>query len=199
MLNKKSKISVIAAVLATLSVASWFFFGAKKERKSTENLDYSPMIFKEESAEKTKTDEESSSLSSQNNKYENVKYGFSFNYPDGFTVSEFVEEGGKIVLTAQNAKTGQGLQIYITAYDDPNFLVSKESILRDVPDMPVLNSADVVVDGKAKGAAFFSENESFGKTAEVWFADGRNFYQATAYRKDVKILEEIIKSWEFRN
>lgn len=69
-----------------------------------------------------------------------------------------------------------------------------------MPDLPFSNSVDVVIGGKARGVAFFSRNDAFsGETAEIWFADGRNFYQATAYRKDVKILEEIIKSWKFTN
>ena len=195
------KIFITSAIIALATITTiWFFSGSSNTDKSAGGGGSSLPIFKEEKDEKVDFVSTASPLSAQTKKYENIKYGFSFNYPDGFTVSEFAEEGGKIVLTAQNAKTGEGLQIYITAYDDPNFVVSKESILRDVPDMPVLNSADAVVDGKAKGAAFFSENESFGgATAEVWFADGRNFYQATTLAKDAKILEEIIKSWKFKN
>ena len=61
---------------------------------------------------------------------------------------------------------------------------------RDLPDLPFSDSADVVAGDKAKGVAFFSENEAGGATAEVWFADGRNFYQATTLAKDAKILKK---------
>ena len=197
MSNIKTKILIIIAVLAILSVAVWFFFGAKNEQKITENTDSSTAIFKEEKGEKTNSLSTAPLASTQTNKYENVQYGFSFNYPDGFAASEFPEDEGKISLIIQNAQTGQVIQIYITPYDDSDFAVSAERVKRDLPDLPFSNSADIVVDGKAKGTAFFSENEAFGgETAEVWFADGRNFYQATAYSKDAKMLEEIIKSWK---
>ncbi|MEK7123693.1 MAG: hypothetical protein AAB851_02245, partial [Patescibacteria group bacterium] len=125
--------------------------------------------------------------------------GFSFNYLADFTASEFSEDEGKISLIIQNGKTGQTVQIYITPHNDPDFAVSAEKIKMDMPDLPLSNSADVIVGGKAKGVAFFSQNEVFGgDTAEVWFADGKNFYQATSRAKDVKILEEIIKSWELK-
>ena len=198
MFFKKILKLLIVLFIITIAVALWFFFGMDNEEKSPEKNDSSASIFEEEKSDKANSAPKDSVVSAQTKRYENVRYGLSFNYPDGFTVSEFDEEIGKTVLTMQNKKTGQGLQIHITAYDDPSFVVSKERILRDVPDMPFLNSVDVSVDGKAKGVAFFSQNDSFGDTAEVWFADGKNFYQTTAYKEDVGVLEEIIKSWRFK-
>lgn len=167
-----------------------------------ENDNLSPVIFKEEKSEKTNsisTTPPVSAQSAQIKKYENTQYGFSFNYSDEFVASEFTEDGGKIALIIQNEKTKQAIQIYITSYDDLDFAVNAEQIRRDLPDLPFSNSADVIVGDKAKGVAFFSRNEAFGgDTAEVWFADGRNFFQATVYRKDVKLLEEIVKSWKFQ-
>lgn len=131
--------------------------------------------------------------------YTNNKIGFSFSYPDEFTVGELAEEGKKTVLTIQNTKTGEGLQIYITVYDDPSFSVSVDRIKSDIPDLPILNASNIIAGGKAKGVAFFSQNEAFGgPTAEVWFADGKNFYQATVRAGDAKLLEEIVKSWKLK-
>ena len=56
-------------------------------------------------------------------------------------------------------------------------------VFRDVPDMPVLNSADAVVDGKAKGAAF-QQNRSAAPPPKCGFA-GVLILSTTAYRKDV--------------
>lgn len=183
----------------------WVFYGAKNENK-TANPNSSPVIFKEEKNDKADppTGQASSTPpipdeSAQINKYENAQYGFSFNYPLEFTIREFPEDEDRVALIIQNEKTDKTVQIYITSYDDQNFVVSAERIRSDIPDLPFSNSADVVMGGKAKGVAFFSENEAFGgPTAEIWFADGKLFYQATASAKNAGELEEIIKSWKFR-
>jgi len=198
------KILILFFIIAA-AVILWFFYGSKNEGKTTTSPDSSTAIFKEEKSEKTISvssvlaPSDSDSDSAQTKKYENTQYGFSFKYPAGFTTSEFFESDGKNALIIQNKKTNQVIQIYITSYDDPNFTVSAEQIRLDLPDMPFSNSADVIVGSKAKGVAFFSESEAFGgPTAEVWFADGKLFFQATASAKNAKILEEIIKSWKFQ-
>ena len=200
-LNKMIKILTLFFIIAA-AVILWFFYSSKNEGKTTVSLDSSMAIFKEEKSEKTVSVSSvlapSDSASAQTKKYENAQYVFSFNYPAGFTIREFPEEESRISLIIQNEKTNQAVQFFITPYNDNSFEVSSERIKRDIPDMPFSNSADVIVGGKAKGVAFFSENEAFnGQTAEVWFADGKLFYQATASAKDAKLLEEIIKSWGF--
>jgi len=197
MFNKSTKILTIIVVIAT----AWFFYGAKSEYKTRKISDSSPLIFNEEKSGEMDhaPAATSSSASAQTKKYENAQYGFSFNYPAGFTIREFSEEG-KISLIIQNEETKQAVQFFITPYNDNSFEVSSERIKRDIPDMPFSNSADVIVGDKAKGVAFFSENEAFnGQTAEVWFADGKLFYQATASAKNARLLEEIIKGWSFKN
>ena len=187
---KLIKISIITIFASTATL--WLFHGSKSEDGAAKKPVSSMVAFSSQSV---------SALSSfaplQTKKYENNQYGFSFSYPAGFTASEFPEDEGRMSLILKNAATGQIVQIYLASHHDPYFTVSAGRIKRDIPDLRFLNSVDAVVGDKAKGVAFFSENEAFGgPTAEVWFADGRNFYQATAYRKDVKILEEIIKSWK---
>ena len=201
MFKKSIKILTIIGVIVAIATA-WFFYGAKSEYKTRKISDSSPLLFNEEKSEKTISVSSvlapSDSASAQTKKYENTQYGFSFNYPAGFTTSEFLESDGKNALIIQNKKTNQAVQFFITPYNDNSFEVSSERIKRDIPDMPFSNSADVIVGGKAKGVAFFSENEAFnGQTAEVWFADGKLFYQATASAKDARLLEEIIKGWVF--
>lgn len=195
----KFKIFIIAVFIIIISIL-WFLFGGGEDAVNLgENSDSSAEIFKEEKSEKSDSVSMTPPASAQTKKYENIQLGFSFSYPSDFTVREFPEDGGKIALIIQNKKTSQTVQIYITSYDDSDFAVSAEQIKHDLPDLPFSNSADVIAGGKAKGVAFFSQNEAFGgATAEVWFADGKNFYQATAYGKDAKILEEIIKSWKFQ-
>ena len=202
MFSRRKIIIPILFFIIAAAVILWFFYGSKNEGKTTVGPGYSMAIFKEEKSEKTVSVSSvlapPDSASAQTKKYENAQYGFSFNYPASFILGEFPEDEGGISLTIQNSKTNQIIQIYITPYDDPDFAVSAERVKRDIPDLPFSNSADVAVGGKAMGAAFFSENEAFGgPTAEVWFADGKLFFQATASAKDAKLLEEIIKSWGF--
>ena len=197
----KFKIFIIPFFAVFLTAAFWFFLGREDMDKTTaKNSNSSPLLFKEEkSGEMDYAPAATSSFASaQTKKYENTLYGFSFNYPAGFTIREFSEEG-RISLIIQNEETSQIFQIYITPFNDKNFEVTSERIKRDIPDLPFSNSADVAVGGKANGVAFFSENEAFkGKTAEVWFADGKIFFQTTASAKDARLLEEIVKSWRFK-
>lgn len=202
MFLKIIKLSIIVAVLSGTAFFLWFMFGRGEDAiKTGESDDSSLAILKEEKSEKTDSVSagESGSAYALTKKYENAQYGFSFDYPSGFKAREFPEDEGRISLIIQNEKTNQIVQIYITPYDDPDFAVSAERIRRDIPDLPFSNSADVIVGGKAKGVAFFSQNKAFGgDTAEAWFAYGGNFFQVTAYRKYVGLLEEIIKSWKFQ-
>ena len=200
MSNKLFKIYAIL-VFGIIVLGSSFYFisrednGLIEEQEKTLNIEN---IFsnKTEKSDKAINADEIVNLAKN---YTNDKAKFSFSYPSNFIVNEFESEGNKKTLTIQNVKTGEGLQIYITPYEDSDFTVSAERIRRDLPDLPFSNSADVVVGSKAKGVAFFSENEAFkGQTAEVWFADGKIFFQATASAKDARLLEEIVKSWRFK-
>ena len=204
MFSRRKIIIPILFFIIAAAVILWFFYGSKNEGKTTVSPDSSMAIFKEEKSEKTNSVSSvlapSDFVSAQTKKYENTQYGFSFKYPASFTLGEFPEDEGRISLTIQNSKTNQIIQIYITPYEDSDFTVSAKQIRHDLPDMPFSNSADVIAGGKAKGVAFFSESEAFGgQTAEVWFADGKLFFQATASAKDAKALEDIIKGWRFKN
>jgi hypothetical protein len=197
--DMKFKIFSIPVFVIFLAACAWFFLSEGSAGKAKTNPDFSASIFKEEKNEDAASSSIVPPASAQTKKYENAQYDSSFNYPDTFVLKEFPEDGGKTVLIIQNAKTNQTVQIHITSYDDPDFAVSAEQVKRDIPDLPFSNSLDVTVGGKGKGVAFFSENSAFGgQTAEVWFADGKLFFQATASAKDARLLEEIIKSWRFK-
>lgn len=198
MANKTIKILIIAVII--IFVVS-FLYGLKNKDEMMTNSD-SLNIFKEDKNSKTDSLNYSNSklpmAPSRMKKYASIQHGFSFKYPANFSIYEFPEENGKVALIIKNSENVQIIQIYMTPHGDLDFYVNAERIQRDLPDLMISNSTDVIVGGKAKGVAFFSDNEAFGgDTAEVWFADKSKFYQATCYRKDVKLLEELIKNWEF--
>ena len=124
------------------------------------------------------------------NQYENSQYGFSFQKPEGYTVGEFDQDEGKIILV-QVSKTvfdtknamprgtlDTGFQITITPFDEMDTVITKARINKDIPDMKVENSKEISITGKdtqgspmyTKGLEFESNNATFGgASAEIWF------------------------------
>ena len=105
----------ISIIFALIAFAGWFFGGDRNTDKITASQE-----------QKTSSISTISPASAQTKKYENIKYGFSFNYPTDFTLGEFPEDESGVSLIIQNVKTNQVVQIYITPYDDPDFAVSAE-------------------------------------------------------------------------
>ena len=130
-------------------------------------------------------------------KYQNPDYGFSFEYPEGFNITEFEESDGYMIL-AQGVGEKNSFQIYITVYDEPGPLTT-ERIKKDLPKLVMENSQEIMlggggatpvvtapagssgVDGGGGGVTavvFFSKDESgastglgtSNKTREAWFA-----------------------------
>ena len=145
MFFKKTIKILIALFIIAAAVTLWIFFGGENRKSDTENRDSSSAIFKEEKNEKSDSISTAPPASAQTKQYKSTQYGFSFNYLADFTASEFSEDEGKISLIIQNGKTGQTVQIYITHHNDPDFAESAEKIKMDLPDLPLTNSADVIV------------------------------------------------------
>ena len=131
--------------------------------------------------------------------YKSELFGFSFQYPEGFKVSEFEEENGKVILFEASGKTSDvespktsdveelaGFQIFITPFDESGPLTA-ERIKKDLPNAVVENPTLVKVgpstgSGQAEALSFVGEGdpptglsadkagEAGGfKTAEGWF------------------------------
>ncbi len=129
------------------------------------------------------------------NRYENEKYGFSFEKPEGYTVGATRDDFGE-VLVVQNMKTNSGFQIYITPADSDT-KITKSQIEADLPGTKVLNSKTVNLDG-ASGLSFDSNNSAFGdKSFEVWFTYKNYLYQVSSYQSFSPELQKIIATWKF--
>ena len=137
--------------------------------------------------------------------YEDLDYGFSFFYPQDFSVGAFSgEENTKTVLVQdENKKTG--VQVYISSFGE-DITLTPERIKKDAPDVLMNDVKTVSLDG-VNTVSFGSVNSS-GQSREVWFVHKSNLYQIStpqtqrsdlknSPRSDLDPLDDIIKSWQW--
>ena len=210
--------AIIVAVLAGAAIVGWL-------------VAYKPyMSYRTSMSDKSdttdKTGPQPAPLAAR---YVNSQYGFSFSYPEGFNISDFDDGGGKIILVQSNGsdttyKTDTtdesygGFQIFIAGFDEPG-PITKERILKDIPDMVIINEKEILVGGE-KALSFISQDELGGEMREIWVvhpvrsrspeatadpladrtsngASGGYLYQIMGYRNFEKELLEIMKTWRF--
>ena len=126
--------------------------------------------------------------------YRNTTHHFSLLYPQGLKVNEHPEGEGASTVTFQNIERGEGFQIFILSYAEPQ--VSEERFKKDVPSGIRTDVTDNAVDG-AVGAAFYSKNALLGEMREVWFIRGGRLYEVTTLKSLETWLSEIMQTWQF--
>ena len=197
MTNIKMKI-LAAVIIAVLAGAAMYYFKGGPANDYFSNLFGSPTSKPAEvglpSAENQKTSE-------SQNVYKNEQYGFSFGYPEGFNVSDFDEGNGKVILV-KKAASDNGFQIFISPFDESG-PITKERILKDIPDMIISNEKEILVGGE-KALSFTSKDElglpageAGGETREIWFVRSENLYQISAFSSFEKELLKILATWKF--
>lgn len=121
---------------------------------------------------------------------------FSFRYPKGWSINSFTEADGSEVVVAQEQGGGQK-SFQVTARDfDEDAPITKERILQDLPDMLIENPQTITVSG-VQMLIFFSDEESLGKTREVWFSHSGYLYQASAKAELDELLSRVMAGWRF--
>lgn len=114
------------------------------------------------------------------NTYNDPIYHFSLNYPAGLKVSTFpnADGAGDYVLIADN-KTGIGMQIFISPFDEPASALTADRIKKDAPSLAVINPQPL--SGKELGSGIsFLDGDDTKANRQVWFVAGGNLYQITA-------------------
>jgi hypothetical protein len=140
------------------------------------------------------TSQDGQSEESEYQVYNNSRYNFSFKYPKGFTVANFQEgEYGETILVR---KEQISFQIFIGPFDEPDPL-TKERILKDVPDMVIDDAQQRILKNGVPGLIFFSQESSLGRTREVWFVHNGFLYQVSTLAELDKRLAEILGTWKF--
>ena len=138
--------------------------------------------------------------------YKNDQFGFLFNHPEGFNISDFDDGGGKIILVKNvgssvsnisniSNNSEEGFQIFIAAFDEPG-PITKERILKDIPDMVISNEKEILVGGE-RALSFTSQDDLGGETREIWLVHGGFLYQIKGYKNFEEELLEILNTWKF--
>jgi len=188
-MNKKYIFTIFVIVLLGFVFFKLNFF--KSPEKNTEEK-----INTEEAIKETEQDKTTLETSAGATRYENEKYGFSFDKPAGYTVGVLRDEQGESLLV-QNSKANSSFQIYITSINSPINL-TKEQIQTDLPGTSVVNAKIIKLDSKASGIMFESNNSAMsGGSYEIWFSYQSFLYQVSSYKSFSIELQKIIGTWRF--
>ncbi len=136
-------------------------------------------------------------------------YGFSFDYPVNWNVSSFAEGEGETVLIQRASASDQrnnprnisgqgegGIQIYISIFDEPDTVLTKQRILQDIPDLKIANDQPMKVAG-LDALRFDSVNQSGRNTKEVWLVYNGFLYQISTVVGSEAVLNKMIETWRF--
>jgi hypothetical protein len=136
--------------------------------------------------------------------YSNSQYNFSLMLPADFTVQEVPSsdtDNPQDTLLFQNS-TGDGIQIVISPFDEDTgsgYVLTKDRILKDVPDLAITNEQAIQIGPNYQGLAFESNNDAFGGASrEVWFVFKGNLYQISTYQRLDPLLKAIFATWKFQ-
>ena len=188
------KIKIFAAIIVAALAAGAVYYFAKNQNLALRTWNLAPS-----------SDNQAPSSNNQapSSEYKNDQYGFSFGQPDGFNISDFEEGGGKVILVknvgssvSNNSNNYEnGFQIFIAAFDEPG-PITKERILKDIPDMVISNEKEILVGGE-RALSFTSQDDLGNETQETWLVHSGNLYQISVFPSFEKELLKIIKTWKF--
>ncbi|MBI1956940.1 MAG: hypothetical protein HYS44_00570 [Candidatus Niyogibacteria bacterium] len=136
-------------------------------------------------------------------KYTHPDIGFSLEYPRELEVRRFSEKEDAETILFQRAgdedrARGErlGFQIFITPFDDEWPVITRERILRDLPDLKMEDVQEVILGDGTRALIFWTEDPSLGRTREVWFTSmGIRLYEITTYEHLDSWLAMILSTW----
>jgi len=120
---------------------------------------------------------------------------FSFQKPKGFTIGEVDEGEGSRSIIVQNTDTGLGFQIFVSSFDENISVLTESRIRQDLPALIIDKPQKIQVSG-SEGLAFVSQNQSFGKSREVWFVHKGFLYQISTYIESEALLQKVLETFE---
>ncbi len=127
--------------------------------------------------------------------YANPAYGFSFQHPEGFKVSEFQDETGDVLLfeksSPSEALAKEGFQIFIAPFDESSPL-TPERVKKDLPQIEMKNPKNAELAGIP--ALHFGS----GATREFWFVKDGFLYEVSYFPEFENMMFKILKTWKFK-
>ncbi|OGD25762.1 hypothetical protein A2819_02315 [Candidatus Azambacteria bacterium RIFCSPHIGHO2_01_FULL_40_24] len=198
---KNLRIKIFAAIIVVILAGGVVYYFAKNQNLALRTWNLEFWQSSNNQAPSSDIPSSNNQAPSSNNQYKNDQFGFSFGYPEGFNISDFDDGGGKIILvknvgSSVSNNSDNGFQIFIAAFDEPG-PITKERILKDIPDMVISNEKEILVGGE-RALSFTSKDELGGETREIWIARGGYLYQITGYKNFEKELLEIMGTWKFQ-
>ncbi|MEX1087410.1 MAG: hypothetical protein WEC58_02680 [Candidatus Paceibacterota bacterium] len=128
--------------------------------------------------------------------YRSDPYGFAFQVPADFTVGEFDESGGRLLLVKSGGGT-DAFQVFILPWDEPTDSLTPERIRQDVPDLEIHDPQQLPMSGEKSALTFIGESERFGTTREVWMVNDGWLFQVISAASDQEALQQILNTWRF--
>src|SRR3989344_1186592 len=166
---KNLRIKIFAAIIVVILAGGVVYYFAKNQNLALRTWNLEFWQSSNNQAPSSDIPSSNNQAPSSNNQYKNDQFGFSFGYPEGFNISAFDEPGP----------------------------ITKERILKDIPDMVISNEKEILVGGE-RALSFTSKDELGGETREIWIARGGYLYQITGYKNFEKELLEIMGTWKFQ-
>src|SRR3989344_9267818 len=127
---------LVIVIFAALAAAVWYFADSSKKRSDLSvdlRSDLSnPELSKIYSNADTIPEPEQKKLDLPKT-FRHESAGFSFSYPDGFSVSRLPQTEGGETIVVQDTKRTAGFQIHLEPYDDPDTDITAERLARDIP------------------------------------------------------------------
>ena len=196
MQKRQYTILIVIIIIALASVVLVFYFKGENTKFMSSvfsSIQTNPEVLQEIPPDVPAVD----SVPELKETYNDVENEFSFKFPEGYATSSFPADNGGRTLVVQKPNENIGFQIVITPFDEPDSSISKERIIKEIPDMEVLEPQEVAVGGGKDGLAFVSKNPFFGVSREVWFMFKGNLYQLSTYLSQEKLLQAILETWKF--
>ena len=129
--------------------------------------------------------------------YISSKYGFTFMYPESFTITDMPGKDRDVVIVS-NIEKGIGVQIIITPIDGEDHDLTADRIKEEIPDMAVEMPTQISVTGSRQGLEFASDNSAFGgRSSELWFIYNRHLFQISTYAEFEPLLRGMWNTWKF--
>ncbi|KKT74976.1 MAG: hypothetical protein UW71_C0010G0013 [Parcubacteria group bacterium GW2011_GWB1_44_7] len=210
-MKKTVKILIVILILAALAAAVWYFADSSKKRSDLSvdlRSDLSNPGLSEIYPDTIPEPEQKKMDLPKTFRHE---AGFSFSYPDGFSVSRLSAsaEGAGETIVVQDSKRQAGFQIHLEPYNDPDTDITAARLARDIPEMKVKDPQDVLIGGASgrnqistprrnlisTGLAWVAEDTG---TREVWFIFGGTLYQLTAPLSNDTLLQRVLNTWNFK-
>src|SRR3989338_3330327 len=203
---KNLRIKIFAAIIVVILAGGVVYYFAKNQNLALRTWNLEFWQSSNNQAPSSDIPSSNNQAPSSNNQYKNDQFGFSFGYPEGFNISDFDDGGGKIILVKNvgssvsnisniSNNSEEGFQIFIAAFDEPG-PITKERILKDIPDMVISNEKEILVGGE-RALSFTSQDDLGNETQETWLVHSGNLYQISVFPSFEKELLKIIKTWKF--